>query len=210
MAGRVLETLLQGKNTGDETPRMIKALRRNAQHLEKLVTKVLEENSNLQTELGIKLEVREFDLWPLVESLVHDLHPIAGTSSTRLINEVPEDLVVFADASLLKRIYQNLIANALNYTPRGQVTIGAMETRAEDPVEFWVSDNGAGIPADLIDKIFDKGESDQENPSGMGLGLAIVKTFTEAMGGHIKVTSTEGIGTTFRFSLPTRLNPRKE
>jgi len=210
MAGRVLETILPEHNAGDKASRMVKALRRNVQHLEKLVTKVLEENANLQTELGIKLEMREFDLWPLVESLIHDLHPIAGTSSTCLINEVPEDLVVYADASLLKRIYQNLIANALNYTPRGQITIGAADTREEDSVECWVSDNGAGIHAELIDKIFEKGESDQENLSGMGLGLAIVKTFTEAMGGHIKVTSKEGIGTTFRFSLPTRSHPRKE
>jgi two-component system, OmpR family, phosphate regulon sensor histidine kinase PhoR len=210
LAGRVLETILPGQNGGDEASRMVKALRRNAQHLEKLVTKVLEENANLQTEIGIKLEMREFDLWPLVESLIHDLHPIAGTSSTCLINEVPEDLVLYADASLLKRIYQNLIANALNYTPRGQITIGAAETRDEDSVECWVSDNGAGIHAELIDKIFEKGESDQENLSGMGLGLAIVKTFTEAMGGHIKVTSKEGIGTIFRFSLPTRSHPRKE
>ena len=210
LAGRVLETILLGQNAGDEAFRMVKALRRNAQHLEKLVTKVLEENANLQTELGIKLEMREFDLWPLVESLIHDLHPIAGTSSTCLINDVPEDLVVYADASLLKRIYQNLIANALNYTPRGQITIGAADTRDEDSVECWVSDNGAGIHAELIDKIFEKGESDQENLDGMGLGLAIVKTFTEAMGGHIKVTSKEGIGTTFRFSLPTRSQSRKE
>jgi len=210
LAGRVLETILLGQNAGDEAFRMVKALRRNAQHLEKLVTKVLEENANLQTELGIKLEMREFDLWPLVESLIHDLHPIAGTSSTCLINDVPEDLVVYADASLLKRIYQNLIANALNYTPRGQISIGAAETRDEDSVECWVSDNGAGIHAELIDKIFEKGESDQENLDGMGLGLAIVKTFTEAMGGHIKVTSKEGIGTTFRFSLPTRSQSRKE
>jgi len=210
MAGRVLETILPEQNAGDKAYRMVKALRRNAQHLEKLVTKVLEENANLQTELGIKLEMREFDLWPLVESLIHDLHPIAGTSSTCLINEVPEDLVVYADASLLKRIYQNLIANALNYTPRGQITIGAADTRDEDSVECWVTDNGAGIHAELIDKIFEKGESDQENLDGMGLGLAIVKTFTEAMGGHIKVTSKEGIGTTFRFSLPTRSQSRKE
>ena len=210
LAGRVLETILLGQNAGDEAFRMVKALRRNAQHLEKLVTKVLEENANLQTELGIKLEMREFDLWPLVESLIHDLHPIAGTSSTCLINEVPEDLVVYADASLLKRIYQNLIANALNYTPRGQITIGAAQPRDEDSVECWVSDNGAGIHAELIDKIFEKGESDQENLDGMGLGLAIVKTFTEAMGGHIKVTSKEGMGTTFRFSLPPGSHPRKE
>jgi signal transduction histidine kinase len=209
LAGRVLEKTLTGGIPGNESARMIKALRRNVQHLEKLVTKVLEENANLQTELGIKLEEREFDLWPLVESLIHDLHPIAGTSSTRITNRVPEDLVVYTDASLLKRVYQNLIANALNYTPRGEILIGAVETSAKGPVECWVSDNGSGIPAEILEKIFDKGETDQESQGGKGLGLAIVKTFTEAMGGHIAVTSKEGIGTTFRFSLPNRPDRRK-
>jgi two-component system phosphate regulon sensor histidine kinase PhoR len=207
LAGRVLEQALLGGITGDESTRMVKALRRNVQHLEKLVTKVLEENANLQTELGIKLEERELDLWPLVEALIHDLHPIAGTSSTRITNEVPEDLVVYTDASLLRRVYQNLIANALNYTPRGQIVIGA-ETSGNGSVECWVSDNGSGIPAELLEKIFDKGESDQENQGGLGLGLAIVKTFIEAMGGHIAVTSKEGMGTTFRFSLI--IKPKKE
>jgi superfamily II RNA helicase len=61
-----------------ETTQMLKALRRSVQHLEGLVAKVLEENTNLQTEIGIKLERREFDLWPLVEALIHDLHPLPG------------------------------------------------------------------------------------------------------------------------------------
>jgi two-component system phosphate regulon sensor histidine kinase PhoR len=53
------------------------------------------------------VERREVDLWPLVEALVHDLHPLAGTSSAQLINQVPDDLVVYADAGLLRRIFQN-------------------------------------------------------------------------------------------------------
>lgn len=60
-----------------------KTLRRSVQQLEGLVTKVLEENTNLETEVGIKLARRELDLWPLVEALIHDLHPVAGTNSTR-------------------------------------------------------------------------------------------------------------------------------
>ena len=68
---------------------MFNTLRRNVQRLEQLVAKVIEENTNLQTEIGVKLERRHFDLWPLVEALIHDLHPVAGTSSTELINEVP-------------------------------------------------------------------------------------------------------------------------
>ena len=98
---------------GTKTPQstqMLNALSRNVQHLEALVRKVLEENTNLETEMGIKLECRVFDLWPLIEALIHDIHPVAGTSSTRLTNAVPEDFVVYADASLLRRVFQNLIA----------------------------------------------------------------------------------------------------
>ena len=204
LAGRVLEMTLPGR--GVETTQMLNALRRSVQHLEGLVAKVLEENTNLQTEVGIKLERRELDLWPLVEALIHDLHPVAGTNSTHLINKIPDDLVVYADASLLRRIFQNLIGNAIKYTPRGEISIGARELGGEDAVECWVADNGAGIPAELLEKIFDKGETDPEIAGGAGLGLAIVKTFTEAHGGKVTLESMEGVGSTFRFSLPTKAN----
>ena len=189
---------------GAETARMLNALRRNVQHLEGLVAKVLEENTNLQTEIGIKLERRELDLWPLVEALIHDLHPVAGTNSTQLINKVPDDLVIYADASLMRRVFQNLIGNAIKYTPRGEVHIGARELAAESAVECWVSDNGTGIPEEVLKEIFDKGETDPEIAGGTGLGLAIVKTFTEAHGGNVAAESKEGAGSTFRFSLPTK------
>lgn len=206
LAGRVLELTLLERGASAETAQMLKALRRNVQHLEGLVGKVLEENTNLQTEIGIKLERREFDLWPLVEALIHDLHPVAGTASTQLINKVPDDLAVYADAALLKRVFQNLIANAIKYTPRGEIIIGAREVDAEGAVECWVSDNGAGIPDELLEKVFDQGETDPKNAGGTGLGLAIVKTFTEAHGGKVTVESKAGAGSTFRFSLPTKAN----
>jgi two-component system phosphate regulon sensor histidine kinase PhoR len=204
MAGRVLEMTLSG--TGPEATRMLKTLRRSVQHLEGLVAKVLEENTNLRTEIGIKVERREFDLWPLVEALIHDLHPVAGTDSTRLLNTVPDDLVVYADAALLRRVFQNLISNAIRYTPRGEVLIGAREPGADGAVECWVADNGAGIPEELLDKVFDQGETDPENVGGTGLGLAIVKTFTQAHGGTVTVESKEGLGSTFRLSLPARVS----
>jgi len=202
LAARVLELLLPGLNTGDEAGQMLKSLRRNAQHLAELVGKVLEENTNLETELGFKLERRFLDLWPLVEVLIHDLHPVAGTSSTQLINEIPDELVVFADANLLRRVFQNLIANGIKYTPRGAIVIGARVLGESGAVECSVSDNGAGIPAEQLEKIFDKGETDPEIAGGMGLGLAIVKTFVEAHGGTVCVESRLNSGSTFRFSLP--------
>ena len=152
---------------------------------------------------------REFDLWPLVEALIHDLHPVAGTSSTKLVNTVPANLMVYADASLLRRIFQNLIANAIKHTPHGEVAIGARDLLPKGAVECWVKDNGTGIPSALLDKVLDKGETDDPNDGGgMGLGLAIVKAFAEAHGGQVAVESTEGHGSTFRFSLPLRADEK--
>ncbi len=204
LSARVLEMTLPGRGAGPEAGQMLNALRRNVLQLEGLVGKILEENANLQTEIGVKMQRRSFDLWPLVEALVHDLHPVAGTDCTRLVNAVPDDFVVSGDASLLRRVFQNLIANAVKYTPRGQVTIGARSLGDDGSAECWVSDTGAGIPRDLLDKVFDKGETDAGAAGGMGLGLAIVKTFTEAHGGKVSVESEEGVGATFRFTLPGR------
>ena len=111
-------------------------------------------SAHLQTEVGVKLERRVLDLWPLVEALIYDLHPIAGTDRTRLSNIVPADMVVYADASLLRRVMQNLIANAIKYTPHGEVIIGARDLGAETGVECWITDNGEGIPEELLEKVF--------------------------------------------------------
>lgn len=204
MAGRVLERSFAAQAAGNESARMFTALRRNVQHLEKLVEKVLEENSNLQTEVGIKLERREVDLWPVVEGLIHDLHPVAGTSSIRLVNDVAEEQVVYADANLLRRVLQNLIANAIKYTPRGEIVVSARQREQGDGVEVAVSDNGAGIAPEFIDHVFEKGESDGRSEGISGLGLAIVKTFIEAHGGTVTVESVVARGSKFSFWLPAR------
>ena len=135
LATRALELTFPERSASAESAQMFKTLRRNVQHLDGLVGKVITENSNLLTEIGIKLAPRAFDLWPLVEALIHDLHPVARTAGTELFNEVPYDLVVYADAGSLRRVFQNLIANAIAYTPRGKVMIGARESGSEGDVE---------------------------------------------------------------------------
>jgi signal transduction histidine kinase len=205
LAVSLLEMSLPQRGVSDHTVQTFRTLSRNVVHLTGLVNKVVEENTNLQAENGIKLERRVFDLWPLVEAVIQDLSPVAGAGSTELVNKVPHDLVVYADASLLRRVFQNLIGNAIKYTPGGQVTIWTREVGTEGAVECSVSDNGAGIPAVLLDKVFEKGETDPEEKEGTGLGLAIVKTFIEAHGGAVIVESNEGRGSTFRFSLPSKI-----
>ena len=202
LAARVLEVTFRERSERAETAQMLKTLGRNVQHLQRLVEKIIEENTNLQTETGIKLERRELDLWPLVQALIHDLRPVAGTGSTKLINKIPQRLVVYADASLLRRIFQNLIANAIKFTPRGKVVIKAQQIESADVVECRVSDNGAGIPPEHLEKVFEEFETGSQDEGGLGLGLAIVKTFVEAHGGKVTVESKQGAGSTFQFTLP--------
>jgi len=208
LATGVLELALPARSASAAHAQMFKTLRRNVKHLDALVGKVIEENTGLLSELGIKLERRTFDLWPLVEALLHDLDPLAHGAGTRLVNEVPDDLSVYADAGLLRRIFQNVIANAIAHTPRGEVLIGARqsESGAEGTLECWVRDNGEGIPPERLEKVFDKLETDSAKEGGWGLGLAIVKTFVEAHDGAVSVASKEGLGSTFRFTLPPRQN----
>lgn len=204
LATGVLERALPAQGAGDPQSRILRTLRRNVEYLDGLVDKVIEENSEPAAETEIKLERRTFDLWPLVEALIRDLNPVADTSRTRVLNQVPDDLAVFADAGLLRRVFQNVIANAITYAPNGEVLVGARVTGADGAVECWVTDDGAGIPPERLALVFDKSETDPEKEGGWGLGLFIVKTFVEAHGGEVSVESRQGQGSTFRFTLPPR------
>jgi two-component system phosphate regulon sensor histidine kinase PhoR len=200
LSAQVLERMLSNSPQEERTNRSLKTLQRNAGYLNVQINKILEENINLETESGIKMERRRFDLWPLVESLIFDLHPVAGSDSTKILNNVPEDLVVYADAGLLRRVFQNLLANAIRHTPNGEIIVTADRTDAV--VHCAVTDNGSGIADDRIDQVFDKLETESLNLSDMGLGLTICKTFIEAHGGTIQVTSQVGKGASFNFTLP--------
>jgi signal transduction histidine kinase len=202
--------IIAKKGSNPKIIELLQPLYRNVEQLEALVANVLKESDHVRTEIGVKLERRHFDLWPVVEALIFDLHPVAGTASTKLINEIPKELTAYGDAVLAKRVFQNLIANAIKFTPRGHVIIGARPLEAEGAVECWVQDNGAGIQGDRLEVIFEKMESDPDNSGGTGLGLAIVKTFVEAHGGKVVVESKEGVGSTFSFTLPGKdSNSRK-
>lgn len=201
LSSQLLERMsLQDNPPTERINRSLKTLQRNAGYLTTQINKILEENINLETEIGIRMERRRFDLWPLVESLILDLKPVAGSGSTTIHNSVPEDLVVFADASLLRRVFQNLIANAIRHTPNGEIIITANQLGSL--VECAVSDNGSGIAEDRIGLVFEKLETESINLSDMGLGLTICKTFIEAHGGTVMVKSELGSGASFYFTLP--------
>lgn len=203
LASNVLETVLNAGTASPDIALMLKTLKRNTHHLDALVRTILEENTHLETDIGIKLVRRKIDLWPLVELLIHDLLPIADAAGTRLLNQVPHELTIYADAALLRRVFQNLITNAIQFAPQGQIVIGATNI-GDEAVECFVSDTGAGIAAERLEVIFDKMETDSGADGAHGLGLYIVKSYVEAHGGKVSVTSMPDTGSIFTFAIPDK------
>lgn len=117
--------------------------------------------------------------------------------------------LVNADVSLIERVLQNLIDNALKFTPKGGRIIVAID-KADQNIEIKVSDNGPGIPKEQIPFIFDKYHIGDKRVSldnnNTGLGLAIVKKILEIHNATIKLTSKLNRGTTFSFQLPQYQN----
>jgi signal transduction histidine kinase len=187
---------------------MLELIERNAARVEALLKMATQEQYNIAVSASpeMRLERRELDLWPLVEGLLHDLKPLAENSPVHIVNSVPTDLTIFADAMLLGQVFQNLVSNALRYTTQGQIAIGAQSIDEGQTVRCWVSDTGAGIEPDRLGRVFDKLETDADRKGGMGLGLAIVKQVVEAHGGKVFVESELGKGSTFTFLVPGKGN----
>jgi PAS domain S-box-containing protein len=109
---------------------------------------------------------------------------------------------ISVDRDRLLQVFENLIGNAVKFTPSGgSITIGANLRGGE--VMFWVEDTGAGIPAEHLPHLFDRfWQAKKGAKGGAGLGLAIARGVVDAHGGRIWVESTEGRGTTFYFTVP--------
>jgi PAS domain S-box-containing protein len=115
----------------------------------------------------------------------------------------PDD-IIFSDREKIYAILINLIKNAVKYTHRGSILFGY--EKQGNKLEFYVKDTGIGIASDRQKAIFDRfvqaDIEDKEVYEGAGLGLAITKAYIEMLGGSIKLTSKEGEGSLFYFSLP--------
>jgi two-component system, OmpR family, phosphate regulon sensor histidine kinase PhoR len=207
LAARVLEKKLPVTGYTKDAAQMVKSLQRSAHQLEELVRKVLDENVHLETEEGVRLQPREFHVWPLIEALMEELHPVAAANGVSLVNAVPDELLVYSDAGALKRVFQNLFANAIRHAPNGTVTISGTHWPNKKGVEFSIHDDGSGISEDIIQNIFDKGETnghEGDNGDVAGLGLSIVKQLVYAHDGSVIVQSTVGEGSNFLVSLPNK------
>ncbi len=118
-------------------------------------------------------------------------------------DELPE---IYADPGLMRMVFQNLITNAIKYTPdNGRIAV-FVKKEGESNIVFSVKDSGIGIPEEQKNKIFTKlfraDNARETDPAGTGLGLYIVKAIIEKSGGNIRFESKEGAGTTFYGIIP--------
>ncbi|KUP05576.1 alkaline phosphatase [Bacillus coahuilensis p1.1.43] len=149
---------------------------------------------------GFKLDVSTFDLSRLIEEVVLMLKGKAEEKEIQLQFDPAPELTLEGDMNRFKQVFINLINNAISYTgPGGHVKVFVKEER--DEITIKVQDNGVGIAASELPRIFERfyriDKARSRNSGGTGLGLAIVKHIVEAHHGEIDVESSEGVGTTF-------------
>ena len=157
---------------------------------------------------AIGVHRRNVSLQELFDRLAREFHAQAVQQELRM-RFVPTRLVATTDPILLERILMNLVSNALRYTARGGVVIGARRRGEQVCVEVW--DSGVGIAADKHEHIFDEfyqvGNPGRDRRRGLGLGLAIVRRLTVLLGHQLTLTSAPGQGTRFRLWLPRADGP---
>jgi PAS domain S-box-containing protein len=131
-------------------------------------------------------------------------------------NQLPPDTVVFGDPYRLNQVLNNLISNALKFTQDGSVIVETTLLHRDDSaitVSFSVTDTGIGIAADKLEKIFEPfvqaHSSISSTYGGTGLGLSICRELIGLMGGQLQVSSEQGKGSVFSFTLPFALSTSK-
>ena len=156
----------------------------------------------------ISLTLEEVDLEKLLSAAFDNHYLLAQNKRIVLRKNVnPSTCLIQADARLLEQVVNNLLSNALKFTPAGgEIQLGSAGD--ESNAKVWVRDTGIGIAADEMGYLFEKykqtASGKTSNQKGTGLGLVICKMIVEAHGGRIWVESAEGKGTTFAFTLPYR------
>jgi len=215
-----LSDLLVGAPIPGEPREHARTIRESARALLSLIDDILDFTKSDSDELT--LLPRRFDVRALGASVIDMLRPQAETGSLALTLEIAPDVPAWltGDEARLRQVLVNLVSNGLKFTEQGKVTlrIGARSHVNRAEVDFAVEDTGIGIAADAVERLFQPFEQlDQgitRRYGGSGLGLAISKRIVSAMGGELRVESTEGRGSVFSFTVglpladPPSLPPR--
>jgi len=153
----------------------------------------------------VKLDLRAWDLVPVLHAAVRGLEPKAQERGIALSLESPPSLMATFDRARLLQVVQKLLSNAIKFTAsgaQGKVTVTAA-AREDGSAVITVADTGRGIPADRLTSIFDHAANAKRTPrDGPGLGLAIAQGLVGLQGGRIEVTSKVDEGSTFSFAVP--------
>jgi signal transduction histidine kinase len=160
----------------------------------------------VQVEAGeIVLRKRVCDLGELAESCVSLFRSMAPYHRFEMSRE--GSMVLRADATRLEQVLNNLVGNAVKYSPEGSLVRVALGSEA-DHLFLWVADQGPGVSPELARDVFrpfTRGPSEHEEVAGVGLGLYVSKRIIEAHGGTLEVFPTSGHGATFLATLPRGL-----
>ncbi|WP_347110070.1 ATP-binding protein [Paenarthrobacter sp. S56] len=180
--------------------RQLEVVRRNAERLLTLVSDLLSVRSG-----QIAIQPHKVDIAELVRGSVTSAEPRAAKAGIRLSVNVPEALEARVDSSRMSQVLDNLVSNAIKYSPDGgDVEVAAWEE--QDYVFCRVSDTGMGMTkedqAEVFTKFFRAGGVRNSAIPGVGLGLPISKAIVEAHGGSIELESEPGRGTTFTVRVP--------
>lgn len=153
---------------------------------------------------GVQLYYEQIDSAKVVSRALEVVKPEADSKAI-VLKEDCASVDCKVDIERINRVLVNLLNNAIKFSPNNS-TITASCKKTGDMLQFEVSDQGAGIPEDKVDSVFEKfkqvGTGSEGEKKGSGLGLAICKSMVEAHGGKIGVRSTLGKGSTFWFTLP--------
>ncbi|MFC1860569.1 CHASE4 domain-containing protein, partial [Chloroflexota bacterium] len=195
--------LMLEESKGKTERNLAQIIHRGALNLNRRIDELLD---LARSEIGtLHLDLTPTDITQRLKDIVNDATPLALEKEQRLSLELPGPLPVMSvDAERLTQVIQNLINNALKFTPDGgTITLRAIVDEANLVVE--VNDTGHGLTKEQQDRLFDpyhRLPGDRERFSGLGLGLALSKNFIELHGGKIWVKSRRGYGSTFGFSIP--------
>jgi len=147
-----------------------------------------------------------FDITNTINNVTSLLQVNAKQKYIDIENNIPPNILVFADKEMINFVLRNLISNALKFTqPGGKIIISS--TTKNNELKIVIKDNGVGISKERIDKLFTISESNStlgtQKEKGTGLGLIICKEFITKNNGKIWIESNEGSGSSFCFSIPT-------
>jgi PAS domain S-box-containing protein len=193
----------EGGDLTDKQRLFVEAIARNSSRLERLVGDLL---VAAQVEAGsFAIEAGPVDLRRILADSVAAAKPRAEEKGIELTLEASSAPECSGDRDRLAQLFDNLISNAIKYTPDG----GRVEARLRGEngqVLIEIEDSGIGIPETeqefLFDRFFRASTAHAAAISGVGLGLTIAKAITEAHCGQLGIESQEGVGTTFRVELP--------